>query len=439
MTTDGQTDVGVVGGGPAGTALAMRLARLGYRVALLTDGRCRYGIQGLSERALTTLREIGAARASRLLKIPSVRCVEWNGRTASVNDEYLIERRTFDSALLEDAAEHGVEITLTRVPDVPRDGNAISVRSPLGVQRIGARFWIDARGRQSLMTATGPRGVTTLALQQSIACAPGAARSAVISVADGWFWVGVLPDGSGVVQQVLDSRHPCLSRVRRCSLLASPLAQSIHWREGMLAGATASSAVRGYPATSLLSAAVASPLRVGDALLATDPLSGQGVYEALGGSRNVAVAVNTLLRVPARRPLVMQFLADRARERFDTLARLTGHAYYQEERWTTEPFWAERRSLASGDIQQSRTAARVVDAAPVLDGEFVVPGAVLVTPTHPRGVWRYCDVPVVPFLRELRARRTCPEVARALGLPEHLAARVGRWLHEEVPELDISV
>lgn len=439
MSSNLHAKIGIVGGGPAGAALAIRLARAAREVVLLADGRCRYGVQGFSERTLATLRELRARRALEVLGSPARRQVQWNGRTSHSSSEYLAERGKFDRALLDDARASGAEIIQAGAPRIPAPGEPISIRCGAQSVSMTADLWVDARGRTSLeRVAATAHGPATLALQQALRAPPAAPRSAILAVADGWFWIGILADGTGVIQQSLDLSRCALRGARDRNLIGSLAARDATLLQGLLRGAKVTSPVRGHPATLRLNAVPERALRAGDALLAADPLSGQGVYEALAGSRHIAAAVNTLLLTASSRALVTRFLAERAQERFDILAGLAVHAHREEGRWSGHSFWAARQSSIAQPAPRA-PATRVVHGCPVLDRDYVVPASVLVTPGHPRGVWRYCDVPVVPFLRELRARRDGAAAARALGIPQELATRVERWLAEEIPGLELAL
>ncbi|MCG8359916.1 MAG: FAD-dependent monooxygenase, partial [Kiloniellales bacterium] len=59
-----ESDVIVAGGGPAGVLTAILLARRNHSVVLLTGGRSRPRIEGLSQRVLDALRAQGLEAAA---------------------------------------------------------------------------------------------------------------------------------------------------------------------------------------------------------------------------------------------------------------------------------------------------------------------------------------------------------------------------------------
>jgi flavin-dependent dehydrogenase len=58
-------------------------------------------------------------------------------------------------------------------------------------------------------------------------------------------------------------------------------------------------------------------IRVGDAALAMDPLSGHGVFEAIASARAAAAVINTILRRPDDAELARAFYQERVRLAFE--------------------------------------------------------------------------------------------------------------------------
>jgi flavin-dependent dehydrogenase len=429
--SDPRATIGIVGGGPAGSALAIRLQRLGHAVLIVTDGRCRYGLQGLSERAIAALRALNAPRAMQTIGPPSPRLVLWNGGEAQPNDEYLIDRRDFDRALLTDAEDAGAHVVFgtVRSKSLPASG-PIAVVGRASVREVRAATWIEARGRSALRscrpTASGP---PTLTLQQRICPAVGRSWSAVIALEDGWSWMATCGDGYGIIQ-----------RSMRGGRGRTPLSRSIDLRRTlpmdhpnlylMLKDARTSGPVQGYATETALQIGDPSHLRVGDALTAPDPLSGHGVCEAIANSRNLAAAVNTVVRTPDSAELAHRFVAERARERYSILCTLGLHSYRQEQRWMSHEFWLERRTapLNFGAPVQTQVEIR---RAPVLEHDQIVLREILILPQHPRGIWRVHDVPVVELMTHLRAGNAPEQAAEALRVSPLQAAQAMQWIREQ--------
>jgi flavin-dependent dehydrogenase len=81
-------------------------------------------------------------------------------------------------------------------------------------------------------------------------------------------------------------------------------------------------------------------LAVGDAAVSFDPLSSQGIYQALAGGLDAGSAIAAWLQ--GDRTGVASY-ADGVRSRFDEYLANRTYLYGLERRWETAPFWARRR------------------------------------------------------------------------------------------------
>jgi hypothetical protein len=148
-----------------------------------------------------------------------------------------------------------------------------------------------------------------------------------------------------------------------------------------------------------------SRIRIGDAALALDPLSGHGVFEALASATAAVPVVTTLLRRPGDAALARAFYEERVEQAFLRFARTARDFYRLEERWREAPFWRARRSWPDdlpAHLSPSAGAPQV-RTKPVVEDGFVVAREVIVTADHPRGVFQVDEVPLVPLLRAVQA------------------------------------
>jgi hypothetical protein len=173
---------------------------------------------------------------------------------------------------------------------------------------------------------------------------------------------------------------------------------------------------------------------VGDAALALDPLSGQGVYEALRGARLVATAIQSVLG-GGDVWLAQRFIAERHEAAWQRGVRAAAGFYRENEArggfWTDTAAAYEALLLPGGAGMGLHVEARV-ERRPVLDRGRILERDVIVTAAEPRGVWRVAGVPVAELkgYLETAAAATLPGAAAALDCPQAAVTSALHWLQE---------
>ncbi len=134
-------DIAVIGGGPAGAAVAIRAARAGARVVVIEKGehgRDKICGDGLTPRAVAALNELdipldGAHRIDGLRMIAGkrVRELPWPSGDRFPSHGAVWPRRRLDAALIDAAAASGADIrfSTTGEPILDANGRAIGVRA----------------------------------------------------------------------------------------------------------------------------------------------------------------------------------------------------------------------------------------------------------------------------------------------------------------------
>lgn len=420
----------VLGAGPAGAATALGLRRLGYPVTVVSDWRRFAAVEGVSQRVLEGLRHAGLGAALAEAAVPATRQVCWNGQHLQLNQEYLLDRERFDRALRDDLLRAGVTVVQGRVREVAR-AEGYQVRLDDG-QLLQGSFLVEARGRQAPLAADrlrGPETVSLLNLWQSV---PGKPASAVESLDDGWAWMARLADGRCYWQVTLDAEglpgkaalpEFCAAR-RRASALVAELFDG-HALESAQVHARSSTAI-------LAGDCIGDDwLRVGDAAMAVDPLSGNGIFQSLSSALQAPVVINTLLRRPERAALAKQFHQQRIEQLFLRFARIGRDFYGQELERAGQPFW--RRRQAWPDAQPLHLAAdwKAVRVArrPVLRDGLVDEAEVVVTADQPLGVWHLQGIELAPVVCSLLAGELLDEVLNGKSREQQMMLR--RWLGEQ--------
>ncbi|WP_448108747.1 flavin-dependent monooxygenase QhpG [Pseudomonas azerbaijanoccidentalis] len=419
----------IVGAGPAGAAVALGLRRLGYAVTLVSEWRRFAALEGVSIRVLEALRGAGLHQALADATLPSQRQVNWNGQQHAQNIEYLLDRPTFDRGLREDLRATGVVLIEGRVLGVQSSTSGHQVQIE-GHEVLSADFLVEARGRQAPTLGKGLRGPETVSLLNRWQGAPGTTASAVESLKDGWAWMARRADGQCYWQWTVDVASAGLPG--KAQLLEycqqrrqdSAVARAFFGDEPEL-----DLQLHARSSTAILSPQVCGDnwIRVGDAAMAVDPLSGNGIFQSLSSALQAPTVINTLLRKPERAGLAQRFHQQRVEQLFLRFARIGRDFYADEQRWFDQPFWQARRQWPDAEVAHAEADFDLlrIERAPVLRDGFVDEAEVVITADQPLGIWHVQGVEVAPCVRRLR---TEPAEKVLAGLTCEQGRMVRSWL-----------
>lgn len=356
-----ETDVVVVGGGPAGTMCARQLATAGHDVVLADRNRPHRRVGETSGPVLWRLLRgacgadpprdrhrplAGFASAWGHHDLDGRSVAFWHGEPGTV-----LDRDALDTWLRATAADAGATVLDgCRVTGGRTTGGRALVRGVLGGAEltITARIVVEATGRAARCLTQ--HDATRIAADDLVCVWTGATAhrdggEAHIEACDqGWWYTVAVADGVSVVALFTDAD------------LVPPVRQRAEWFRDLLGRTEHVRRVAGaVPAADPLGICGARTsarrvlwrdtyLAVGDAAWCLDPLAGMGVQRAVQDGIAAASAVSQAISGGGPAPLRAHALAT-ARS-FDHQLDLWRHYYATETRWCDAPFWRRRAARA---------------------------------------------------------------------------------------------
>src|SRR5262245_38907014 len=351
-------DITIAGAGPAGSVLAFLAARARYRVLLIEKSqfdRLRFGETAPPElrQALTSVGLERLAKAPFCRDAPEILSVWGSNEPRSRHHIFSpygtalhLDRRAFDEALAFAARDAGADLKLAcvaRFAAQPRGGYIVQLSTG---ERIRTNAAILATGR-----AGGGLGLPYVReyLDNNVAVAARLSqpagdldtRTVIEAVQGGWFYLAALP-GNEIIA-VFITLATLVPSERRARLR--------WWLEALARTNLVRHALNGCRLPEILSVANArasfarsdvgdSWLAIGDARIAPDPLSGQGIIWAIDDAASTA----ELLTRMEWRDLVEHIRVRTARD-IKAYRAERSRVYSSEQRFKDDVYWSTSQSL----------------------------------------------------------------------------------------------
>jgi len=368
-----EADVVVVGAGPAGAAAALNLAPI-RRVVLierqpeLTD-RIGESLPPAARRLLADMGLLASFEAEGHAPYYGNRAV-W-GAAVPVDMDFVrdpegngwhLDRARYEAWLRQSAVARGASLLApARVMSVGRSGSRwqLNVDTARGSIAVTAGIMIEAGGRAApLARRLGGRRrahdrlVCGWIVGRASSAGRGAGFTFVQATEHGWWYTAPLPRARRVLAFHTDADLPAAGSARNPDELLTT-AKALDELGAVLADAEFVAETVGYTAahsSTLDPCAGEAWLAAGDAALSFDPISSQGLFNALFTGLAAAEASDRALSgatdaLPEYRRTVAEI--------HHAYCRHLALIYHAERRWSEAPFW-RRRQLSSRDLNPPR-------------------------------------------------------------------------------------
>lgn len=360
-------DVCVVGGGPAGSTLAIRLAHLGRTVALLEKRTTSDGhwIECLAPGVWPLLGTLGILPHPEAAGVRPFReqTTWWGGKLTQKNlrDGCLVDRGMFDHFLRQQARRAGAALLQPdSVLDAHFDKGWI-LRLASGI-RLESKYLADATGRSHFLPGRKRKlGNHTIAMHARWSGAAFADALTFLEAGDShWYWAAGRPgsflDVTVFTAPTRISRNSYHTLVSRSSLLRASLCTAVSCP---IAICDATSFIEREPVTG-------RSIKIGAAALTIDPLSAQGVQVAVGTAIHGAAVINTILNRPEDADVAMNFYSSRIRKSAALYAQMSAMACREQFDFARTRFWNDRSQELPLHVGPKHPAGAKVQIAPGL-------------------------------------------------------------------------
>ncbi|NEQ66278.1 MAG: NAD(P)/FAD-dependent oxidoreductase [Symploca sp. SIO2D2] len=371
MSQTPSVDVAIIGGGPAGTALALTIC-LYSKLTVAVIEQTAYDTLRTGEHVSASLLPLldylqvkEPFLADNHTPVYNVAAIwghsELNSRPSIINqmgEGYLLDRTEFDAMLAEQLVHQGGQLYLeTKCAEgeqLEGGGWRLFLKDNSGASsELETRYLVDATGRQArIAKRLGAKSlphdtlVGVSALLDFEHDQPKTEEVLIESIPEGWWYSAWLPNGTLIVVLMTDIDLMRQGKFHKDKQWVQLLSQATHTKQRVRGGQLVCPLAVKPAHSHLLDRAVGEDwMAIGDAAIAFDPLSSMGVGHAITCGCDAAVALVEYL-VNNEDRLLKQY-QERLKLNFDNYLSIRHRYYALEPRWLDLPFWQRRTQSAS--------------------------------------------------------------------------------------------
>jgi flavin-dependent dehydrogenase len=442
-----ETQICVLGGGPAGSVIARRLSQLGYGTVLIErDPRGRRQRVESFPPSITSILDslmLSDALAAATIQREKRALVQWESdaiRERSFEPaSLLVDRVCFDRRLRAAAASAGAVVLAPAHASAPHrsplGGWVIPVTSEHGRTHITSKFFIDARGRRGGQSLRyGPR-TAALSANWHVPGLPYR-ETRIEAGVNAWFWGCPLTQSLYAATIFVDAHRIAGSGDDERRDLYRCLVSKSELLGGLLSGQITTS-ISVCDATSRVATDLIGRdfIRVGEAAFSIDPLSSQGVQRAVLSAIQGAAAVHTI-QTKGDSNAAIAFYCEHQR-RAAKQANLNAIRLHRMRAGDHQPLSIAEATQPKPDLPGTlplfvrlSDAVEIVDV-PVLFGSIISRAAALHHPKLKQPIAYLGEIALAPLIPEVVAGLTTTELLSSWSnrMRPETANHILSWMH----------
>jgi flavin-dependent dehydrogenase len=356
-------DVAVLGGGPAGASTAISLLQKGYSVAIIEKSdysELRIG-ETIQPQTSTLLNDLKINDEIFHHHLPSNAIQSAWGDISLKENNFIfnpfghgwhLNRLKFDKQLINHAEKAGSHIFFnSEIKSIEQNDTVnwiIRILNEDHEKTIGARFAIDATGRSAFLVRK--QGGKRLNIDHLIGIVSIEGKkkqlnnsnyTLVESIKNGWWYSADIPENKMVVAFMTDAD---LYKKENCNpekFFNQSLSKAKFTKQRC--PGSFPDKIRMYAANSYIMTKThgANWIAIGDAAMAFDPLSSQGIYKAIKSGLSAAEIIHEQF---TNNRYALEPYSHTLNATFKKYIQLRKSYYLKEKRWSQSLFWKRRHS-----------------------------------------------------------------------------------------------
>ncbi len=426
--------IAIIGAGIAGVTCAIGLKKLGFDVVIIYKKRVFEACEGFSERTKDGLRMMNCLNTASCLNTKSLRNSNWANTSKSVNYEYVVSRRLIDEALLKDAKAFDIELINASVSGKIDFDDKVSInyKKDKKVHNLSVDFVVDARGRFTPYQNEYTKGPKSFSLLQELEVPKqDKNKTSIDSIKKGWVWQAYVGKNKAYFQFTCDES---IAKNIKCFDDILPYLKNKDLDLWTLKEYKIKNKLIKRDSFNKIHKTIVNDkmILVGDSASSIDPLSGNGVFQAMSMSSIAPYVINTILNKKEDKNLAIKFYKKRVNYIFEKFSN-TAKEFYKMEKRFDDDFWKQRQNYPLEDKKEKDSIS--IEKGAIVKDDFIQAKEVIITKNNPLGIYFLGNIQIVELVKTcLKDKENASAYLENFckDLDEDTKARLKHWFAQNI-------